>query len=108
MFSQSKSSPALNGAPNKISGRDSSVGTATHYGLGRSGDRIPVGGAKFSASVHTGPGAHPASCTIDTWSFPGVNRPGRGVDNPSPFSVPGLSSLYRENLYLYFTNKINY
>ena len=25
-------------------GRDSSVGIATRYGLGRSGDRIPVGG----------------------------------------------------------------
>jgi len=27
---------------------------------GRSGDRIPVGGAKFSATVQTDPGAHPA------------------------------------------------
>ena len=22
--------------------------------------------------VQTGPGAHPASCKMDTWSFPGV------------------------------------
>jgi len=26
-------------------------------------------------------GAHPASCTMGTGSFPGVQRPGRGVDN---------------------------
>jgi len=44
---------------------------------GWSGDRIPVG-ARFSAPVHTGPGAHPAFCTIDTGSFPGV-KSGQGV-----------------------------
>ena len=48
-------------------GRDSAVGIATCYGLGRSGDGIPVG-AKFSAPVQTGPGAHPASCTMGTGS----------------------------------------
>ena len=42
---------------------------------GRSGDRIPVG-ARFSAPVQTGPGAHPASCKMGTGSFPGVKRPG--------------------------------
>ena len=36
---------------------------------GRSEDRIPVG-ASFSAPVQTGPGAHPASYTIGTGSFP--------------------------------------
>ena len=35
-------------------------------------------GARFSAPVQTGPGARPASCTMGTGSFPGVNR-GRGV-----------------------------
>ena len=44
---------------------------------GRSGDRIPVG-ARFSATVQTGPGAHPASCTMATGSFPGV-KSGRGL-----------------------------
>ena len=44
---------------------------------GWSGDRIPVG-ARFSASVQPGPGAHPASCTMGTGSFPGV-KSGRGV-----------------------------
>ena len=51
---------------------------------GRSGDRIPVG-ARFSAPVHTGPGAHPAFCTMGTGSFPRVKR-GRGVTlTPHPF-----------------------
>ena len=36
---------------------------------GRSGDRIPVG-ARFSAPVQTGPGAHPASCTMDSGPIP--------------------------------------
>jgi fatty acid desaturase len=48
---------------------------------GRSGDQIPVG-ARFFAHVQTGPGAHPASCTMGTGSFPGVKRPGRGADHP--------------------------
>ena len=42
---------------------------------GRSGDRIPVW-ARFSAPVQNGPGAHPASYTMGTESFPGVKRPG--------------------------------
>jgi hypothetical protein len=45
------------------------------------GDRIPAG-ARFSAPVQTGPGAHPASYTMGTGSFQGVKRPGRGVDHP--------------------------
>ena len=40
-------------------------------GDGRSGDRIPVG-ARFSALVQTGPGAHPTSCIMSTGSLPGV------------------------------------
>ena len=31
----------------------------------------PGGGAKFSAPVQTGPGVHPASCIMNTGSFPG-------------------------------------
>ena len=54
---------------------------------GRSGDRIPVG-ARFSAPVQTGPGAHPAFCTIGTGSFPGV-KSGRGVTlTPHRLLVP--------------------
>ena len=54
----------------KISGPGSSVGIATELRAGRSGDRIPEG-ARFSAPVQTGPGAHPAFCTMGTGSFPG-------------------------------------
>jgi hypothetical protein len=53
---------------------------------GRSGDLIPVG-ARFFAHVQTGPGAHLASCTMGTGSFPGVKRPGRGADHPPPSSA---------------------
>ena len=52
-------------------GRDGSVGIVTGYGL----DGPGIGsrwGARFSAPVQTGPGAHPASCTMGTGSFPGV------------------------------------
>jgi hypothetical protein len=42
---------------------------------GRSGDRIPVG-ARFFAHVQTGPGAHPAFCTMGTGSFPGGKAAG--------------------------------
>jgi len=45
-------------------------------------------GARFSAPVQTGSGAHPASCTMGTRSFPGVKR-GRGVTlTPHPLLVP--------------------
>jgi hypothetical protein len=54
---------------------------------GRSGDRIPVG-ARFFAAVQTGTGAHPASCTMGTGSFPGV-KSDRGVTlTPHPLLVP--------------------
>jgi len=37
-------------------------------------------GARYSAPVQTDSGAHPASYTMGAGSFPGVKRPGRGVD----------------------------
>jgi len=43
-------------------------------------------GAIFSAPVHTGPEAHPASYTIGIGSFPGVKRLERGVEHPTPSS----------------------
>ena len=59
----------------------------------------PSWGARFSAPVQTGPGAHPASCTRGTGSFPGVKRPGRGADHPTPiFSAEILNWV---ELYLY-------
>ena len=63
-------------------GRDSSVGIATRYGVHGPGIESRWGGARFSAPVQTGPGAHQASCKIGTGSFPGVKRLQRGVDNP--------------------------
>ena len=62
---------------------------------GRSGDRIPVG-AIFSAPVQAGSGAYPASYTMSSGSFPGVKRPGRGVDNP-----PASSAEVKERVELY-------
>jgi len=50
-------------------------------------------GARFSASVQTGPGAHPASHAMDTGSFPVVKRPGHGVDDPIPLA-PRLKKEY--------------
>jgi hypothetical protein len=62
----------------------SSAGIATDYRLDDS--RIPVG-ARFFAHFQTGPGAHPASCTMGAGSFPGVTWPGHGVGYPPPSSA---------------------
>jgi hypothetical protein len=44
--------------------------------------------ARFSQPVQTSPGAHPASCTMRTMSFPGV-KSGRGVTlTPHHLLVP--------------------
>ena len=66
-------------------GPGSVLGIATGYGAGRSGDQISVG-ARFSAPVQTGPGAHPASYRMPDL-FPGGKRPGRGDDHPPPPSA---------------------
>ena len=58
-------------------GRERSVGIATRYGVDSPGIESRWD-ARFSATVQTGPGAHPASCTMGTGSFPGV-KSGRGV-----------------------------
>ena len=63
------------------------VGIATCYGLDGPGIESRWG-ARFSASVQTGPAAHPASCKMATGSFPGV-KSGRGVTlTPHPLLVP--------------------
>jgi hypothetical protein len=60
-----------------LRGLRSSVGIATGYGL--DGPWIESRwGARFSAPVRTSSGAHPASCTMGTESFLGVEC-GRGV-----------------------------
>jgi hypothetical protein len=62
---------------------------------GWSGDQIPLG-ARFSAPVQNGPGAHPASYTMGTGSFLGVKWLGRGTDYPPPScaKVEGRTEVY--------------
>ena len=95
-------------------GRGSSVGIATRYGLNGPGIESQWG-ATFSAPVQTGPGAHPASYTMGTGSFLGVNRRGVVLITHPHLQCPGLKfgraiplpalralvACYRENLYLY-------
>jgi hypothetical protein len=66
---------------------------------GGSGDRIPVG-ARFSAPVQTRPGAQTASYTMRDGSFPGVERPGCGVNHPPSPSVEVKEIVH---LYIYFS-----
>ena len=51
-------------------GSGSSVGIATGYGLDGPGIESRWGGARFSASIQSSTGAHPASCTM----VPGLSR----------------------------------
>jgi hypothetical protein len=55
-------------------------------------------GAKLSALVQTGLGAHPDSYIMGNVSFPRVKRPGRSVDHPPIYSAEVKG---REELYLY-------
>ena len=45
-------------------------------------------GARFSVPVQTGPGAHPASCTMGTGSFQGVKRDRSVTLTPHPLLIP--------------------
>jgi hypothetical protein len=78
-------------------GQDNSVGIVTRYGMDGQGIESQCG-TKFSAPVQTGPGAHTASYTMGTGSFPGVKRPGLGVDHLPPSSAEVKE---RVELYLY-------
>jgi len=92
---------------------DTSVGIATRCGLDGTGIESRWG-ARFSGPVQAGPGAHAASYTMDTGSFPGVKRPEGGVDHPPPSSAEvkervelylyshlGLRGLLEDDLYLF-------
>jgi hypothetical protein len=71
--------------PIYCSGPGSSVGVATDYGLG--GQEIESRWERVFPRLSRRPGAHPASCTMGTGSFPGSKvRPGRAADH-SPSSA---------------------
>jgi len=63
-------------------GWNTSVGTATPYGLDIPGIEPWWGGARPSVSVQTDEETHPASSTMGTGSFPGVKRQKRCSDQP--------------------------
>ena len=81
-----------------LTGPGSSVSIVTGYGL--DGPVIESRwGARLSAPVQTGSGAHPASCTMGTGSFRGgKEQPGRDADPSPPSSAVGHE---RVELYLY-------
>ena len=72
-------------------GWDSSVGKATRYGLDGLGIEARWGLDIPHLSIPAD--AHPASYTLGTGSFPGVKRPGRGVNHP-PHLAPRLKNIY--------------
>jgi hypothetical protein len=63
------------------------VGIVTGYGLDGPGIES-WWGTRFSTPVQTSPGAHPASCTIGTRSFPGVKSSGCMTLTPHSLLVP--------------------
>jgi len=65
----------------------------TRYGLNGPGIESRWG-ARFFTPAQTGPGAHSASYTINTKSFPRITRPGRWPPNPSNAEVKGRVELY--------------
>jgi hypothetical protein len=83
----------------KYLGRDCSVGLATRYGLDCRGI-VSRWGARFSAPLQTGPGAHPASYTMGTESLLGLKRPGQP---PSSAEVKE-----RVQLYLFFPSEVSW
>jgi len=80
-----------------IVGRDSSVGIATNYGLDGPGIESRWGSEIFCIRPDRRWG--PPSLLNNLYRvFPGVKRPGRGVDYPSPSSAEVKE---RVKLYLY-------
>ena len=81
----------MDGANNKTDITAKGMKMSNFYGaswswVGRPRDRIPV--RRDFLPVQTGPGAHPATCTMGTGSFPGV-KSSRGMTlTPHPLLVP--------------------
>ena len=55
-------------------------------------------GARFFASVQTGPRAHPTSATVGARSSPGLEWPGHGIDQP-----PASTAKVKERVELYIS-----
>jgi hypothetical protein len=70
-----------------LCGPGSVVGIATGYVLDDPGIESRWG-ARFFAPVQTGPGTHPACCTMSIGSFPGVKSDGGVTLTPHPLLVP--------------------
>ena len=68
-------------------GRDSLVGTATWYGLDGSEVEYWWGDEIYRACPNRSWGPPSLLCNGYRVSFPGVKRPGRGVDLPRPYSA---------------------
>jgi len=68
-------------------GPGSVVGIVTGYGVDGPGIESRWG-ARFFAPVQTGPGAHPAFCTVGTGSFLGVKSGWDVTLTPHPLLVP--------------------
>ena len=80
----------------RLQGRDSSVGIATWLGL--AGLWIESWWGEILRSVQTGFGAQTSCCTEGTgFHSCGVNRSGRGVDNP-PHLALRLKKVFSDNL----------
>ena len=78
--------------------QDSAVGIATRCRLDSPGmESRGEERGRFFAPVQTVPGAHPASYTMVTGSFPCVKRPGRGVEH-SPSSSAEIKEIVELHL----------
>ena len=77
-------------------GRYVAEGKGTRYGLNHPWfkSRWETG---ISAPVQSGPGAHPAFCTMISGFLSGIKRPGPGVDHP-----PSYNAEVKEIVELYF------
>jgi len=70
----------------------------TRYGLDGPGFKLRWG-ARYSKTVQTGPGAHPASYTKRTGTFPAVKQLKSGVDHP-----PRSNAQVKERVKLYISS----
>jgi len=80
-----KQTASVKSRADSVAGRDSSVGTATHYDLDGPGIEFRGGGGEIFRIRPDRPWG-PPSLLYNGYrvSFPGVKRPGRGVDHPHP------------------------